>query len=115
MAFPGTYNFNYYRGDTFSFIISPKDAIGNSWDLTNYSAVFTIASSRGPSPTYSYTGTTSINLVDSIITCTIPPATGRSLSSDIAWVYDVQITNGTEIYTVLNGSISSTNDITGAV
>jgi len=115
MSFPGTYNFNYYRGDTFSFIVRPKDASGNAFDLTGYSAIFTIASSRGASPSSSYTGTATVNTVDDIVTCVIPAATGRSLDPDINWVYDVQVTNGTTIYTLLTGSITSTDDITGAV
>lgn len=115
MAFPGTYNFNYYRGDTFSFIIRPKDADGNAWDLTDYTAIFTIASSRGASPTSSYTGTATVNTVDNIVTCVIPAATGRNLTPTTSWVYDVQITDGTLIYTLLTGNISSTDDITGAV
>lgn len=115
MAFPGTYNFNYYRGDTFSFIVRPKDASGAAFDLTSYSAIFTIASSRGASPTYSYTGTATVNATDDIVTCVIPAATGRNLDPDITWVYDVQVTNGATIYTLLTGSITSTDDITGAV
>ena len=50
MAFPGTYNFNYYRGDTFQFIVRPKDANGDQFDLDGYTAGFTIASSRGATP-----------------------------------------------------------------
>lgn len=115
MSFPGTYNFNYYRGDTFSFIVRPKDASGAAFDLTSYSAIFTVASSRGASPTFSYTGTATVNTVDDIVTCTIPAATGRNLDPDISWVYDVQITNGSTIYTLLTGIITSTDDITGAV
>jgi hypothetical protein len=115
MAFPGTYNFNYYRGDTLSFIVRPKDSSGAQFDLAGYTAIFTIASSRGASPTSSYTGTATVNSTDDIVTCVIPAATGRNLNPDISWVYDVQVTNGTTIYTLLTGSITSTNDITGAV
>ena len=115
MSFPGTYNFNYYRGDTFSFIVRPKDASGSLFDLTEYTAIFTIASSRGASPAESYTGTATVNTADSIVTCVIPAATGRSLDPDINWVYDVQITDGTTIYTLLTGNIISVDDITGAV
>lgn len=115
MAFPGTYSFNYYRGDTFSFIVRPKDASGAAFNLAGYSAIFTVASSRGASPASSYTGTATVNTVDSIVTCVIPAATGRNLDPAVAWVYDVQITNGSTIYTLLTGSIVSTDDITGAV
>jgi hypothetical protein len=114
MAFPGTYNFNYYRGDTFEFIIRPKNTSGAAFDLTGYEAIFTIASSRGPDPDQVYTGTTITSDVDDTVTCTITTGVGRSLSPDISWVYDVQITNEIKTFTILTGNITSTDDITGA-
>lgn len=73
MAFPATYDFNYYKGDTFEFRIYPKKNDGTVFDLsafyvpTNFaslpddveldslpahapydSAQFTIADGRGP-------------------------------------------------------------------
>lgn len=114
MSFPGTYSFSYYRGDTFAFIVRPKTSSGAQFDLTGYTAILTISSSRGPSPTTSYAGTAVVNAVDDIVTCTISATVGRNLGPAVSWVYDVQITNGIDIYTILTGSISSTNDITGA-
>jgi len=38
MAFPGTFNFSYYRGDTNQFVIRPKNASGSAFDLTGYTA-----------------------------------------------------------------------------
>ena len=43
MAFPGTYNISYYKGDTLEFKIYPKDSSGASFSLDNYIATFTIA------------------------------------------------------------------------
>lgn len=114
MAFPGTYNFNYYRGDTFDFIVRPKDASGNAFDLDGYTALFTIANFRGPDATSVYEGTAVVNTVDNIVTCTITSGIGRNLLPSIAWVYDVQITNDVNTYTLLNGGITVTDDITGA-
>ena len=114
MAFPGTYNFNYYRGDTFSFIVRPKDSNGDPWNLTGYTAAFTIANKRGTGATQ-YSGTAVINTVDNIVTCTISATTGRNLVTTNSWVYDVQITSGSTIYTLITGTITSTDDITGAV
>lgn len=114
MAFPGTYNFNYYRGDTFSFIIRPKDSSGAAFALSGFTSSFTIANKRGTGATQ-YAGTAVVNTADNIITCTISASTGRNLAPSTTWVYDVQITDGTSIYTVLTGSISSTDDITGAI
>ena len=115
MAFPGTYNFNYYRGDTFEFIIRPKDGSGNEFPLTDYDAEFTIADIRGPEATEQYTGQAVVNTVDNIITCTIDPTAGRSLTPGQLWLYDVEITDGSSIFTLLNGTITVTDDITGAV
>ena len=36
MAFPGTYNINYYKGDTLEFRIYPKTADGSVFDLSPY-------------------------------------------------------------------------------
>ena len=113
MAFPGIYSFNYYRGDTSQFVIRPKVTSGSSFDLTGYTAAFTIANSRGSSGTQTV-ATSIVNATTDIVTCTITPAVGRTLLAG-TYVYDVQITNGVQIYTLLNGIISVTDDITGAV
>ena len=119
MAFPGTYNFNYYRGDTFEFIIRPKGASGDAFPLDGYTAQMFVASGRGPgtveNPTTQYEGTAIVNTVDNIITCSLTPTLGRNLTTDQTWVYDVEITDGSVIYTLLNGNITVTEDITGAV
>ena len=115
MAFPGTYNFNYYRGDTFSFIIRPKDANGGSFPLDAYStAVFTIANKRGDGATFTTTGTATIDTVNDIVTCTIASTTGANLDAGTLYYYDVQISYGSIITTLLTGTITPTDDITGA-
>jgi len=113
MAFPGSYSFSYYRGDTSQFVIRPKTANGGTFDLAGYTAAFTIANQSGPSGTQT-AAVTVVNTTTDIVTCTITPAIGRTLSAG-TYVYDVQITNGTQIYTLLAGLITVTNDITGAV
>jgi hypothetical protein len=119
MAFPGTYNFNYYRGDTFQFIVRPKTDSGASFPLDGYTAILTIADRRGSGATQ-YTSTTPnsltavVNSADDIVTCTIDPVTGRELTAGTTWVYDVQVSNGEFTYTLLTGNITVTDDITGA-
>ena len=113
MAFPGNYSFSYYRGDTSQFVIRPKTANGGTFDLAGYTAAFTIANTPGPTGTQTV-ATATVNATTDIVTCTITPAVGRTLSENF-YVYDVQITDGTQIFTLLNGIISVTNDITGAV
>lgn len=129
MAFPGTYNFDYYRGDTFRFVISPKDSTGAAFDLSPYvsasparDAIFTIASSRGADPTFSITSDGSSDLGAAIdennntITCTITPSGGRELEGGSTYYYDVEIYNGAALrYTLLTGTITVQDDVTGAV
>ena len=129
MAFPGTYNFDYYRGDTFKFVISPKDSTGASFDLSAYKsaspardAVFTIADARGSDRNLVLTSNGSSDLVASIdtgnntITCTITPDGGRNLEGGSTYYYDVEIFNGAALrYTLLTGTITVQDDVTGAV
>ena len=113
MAFPGFYSFSYYRGDTSQFVIRPKVTDGSAFDLTGYTAAFVIADVRGPTGTQTAASAV-VNTTTDIVTCTITPAVGRTLSEE-SYAYDVQITNGTQIYTLLTGVITVTDDITGAV
>ena len=116
MAFPGTYNFNYYRGDTHEFVISPKNSDGTTFQLDSYvgNGAYTIATARGTAGVKT-TAQAIINTTNDTITCTILPAVGRGLSSG-TYVYDVQInSSATNIITILTGSITVTDDITGAV
>ncbi len=125
MAFPGTYNFDYYRGDTFVFTITPKTSTGATFQLDSYSsagAIFSIASSRGNSPTTaidSVADTTKlsavINTSTDIITCTIKPDARTDLVGGSTYYYDVEIFNSAALrYTLLTGEITVTDDVTGA-
>lgn len=117
MAFPGTYNFNYYRGDTYQFVIRPKNANGSTMSLDAYegNAVFTIANRRGNLGTQ-VEATATIDIGNDLVTCTIEPSQGRLLTAGTTYVYDVQIDNGAGIiYTLLTGSITVTDDVSGAV
>jgi hypothetical protein len=114
MAFPGNFNFNYYRGDTNQFVVRPKNASGSAFDLSGYTAIFTIANRRGSTGTQ-YQAQAVVDTNNDLITCTILPGVGRSLAAG-TYVYDIQITTGaSNILTVLTGSITVTDDITGAV
>ena len=112
MAFPGTYNFNYYRGDTAEFVIRPKNSNGTNFDLTGYDAVFTISNRRGPLGVPQIQ-TASVNSETDIVTCNILPNDGRELAAG-TYVYDVEIENGLQIYTLLTGTVTVTDDISGA-
>jgi len=120
MAFPGTYNFNYYRGDTHQFVISPKNSDGTVFQLDDYvpngvnSGIYTIATARGTAGVKT-TAQAVINTTNDTVVCTILPSVGRTLEAG-TYVYDVQInSSSTNIITLLTGTITVTDDITGAI
>jgi hypothetical protein len=116
MAFPGTYNFNYYRGDTFEFKIFPKLQDGTKFDLSNYTAKFTVANRRGTGATAVVTmNNPTISVSEGSIVCTISATNGRGLTSGVPWVYDVEIARTAGVAntaTLLTGSITVTEDVT---
>ena len=116
MAFPGTYNFSYYRGDTNQFVIRPKNADGSAFNLSGYSGEFWIATARGAATSVvQYEAQAVINATSNIVTCTILPGVGEDLAP-ATYVYDVQVTNGASLrYTLLTGSITVTEQVSGAV
>lgn len=119
MAFPGTYNFNYYRGDTFEFVISPKSANGTTFSLDSFTgsgaeANFIIATVRGAAGDQTIASAVVDDVLDTV-TCTISPTVGRDLSAG-SYVYDVEIISTTGIiHTLVTGTITVTDDISGAV
>lgn len=120
MAFPGTYNISYYRGDTLEFRIYPKDSSGASFDLSGYTPLFTIADVAGSNGTQ-LEGYAEIDASNTSILCAIDPTVGNQLEGGTSYVYDVQINNDettlpyNNVYTLLNGRITVTEQVTGAV
>lgn len=115
MAFPGTYNFNYYAGDTYSFIIEPKTSNGAVFDLDGYTAKFAIATARNTEAITLSSDDSELNAdIDAgneFLTCTILPTPGGTLTGS-SYVYDVQIDDGAgTVYTLLTGTITVTQDI----
>ena len=143
MAFPATYDFNYYKGDTFEFRIYPKKNDGTVFDLSQFyvptnfantpddytdtvtpydSAQFTISTVRGSEGTpircfarVSDDGT--------FVQCAIRPAEGNQLVAGTEYVYDVEVkkpagASGSGQYevvqTLLTGKITITDQVTGA-
>lgn len=114
MAFPATYNLNLYSGDTYEFVVVPRNSDGSDFDLTGYQSTMNIAASRG-----AVTKTEVQTVVDEVlntVTCTILPGISAALSPASTYVYDVQISYGTpatssKIFTILTGSISITEDV----
>jgi hypothetical protein len=113
MAFPATYNISYYRGDSYVFILNPKNSDGSTFNLNNYSGYFQIKEARGPSNPAIISGNVSIDTpITGSLTCTIDAEDGEDLDPGI-YVYDVQITktDGTT-YTLVTGTFTVTDDVT---
>lgn len=121
MAFPGTYNISYYKGDTFEFLLNPKDTSGNPFNLTGYdsSAIrFTISNYAGPEKYDGVGGApTKISIpgyvtkVDNTyIKCAITPNNALEMTAGTTYVYDVEISKpGSDydyVYTLLTGNIT---------
>jgi hypothetical protein len=127
MAFPGTFNFSYYKGDTYEFKIYPKDAAGNIFDLSAFTepSRFVISTARGTSGFANQVEAFSAISEDGDhILCTIRPADGINLSANTRYVYDVQVEKPQNVslgeqyplsYTLLTGTIAVTDQIAGAV
>ena len=120
MAFPGTYNFNYYRGDTFEFRVYPKDSAGGTFPLSDYtgngtSTKFTIATSRGATSGI-IEGYAQISNDQTHILCAITPANGALMTPGTPYVYDVEIARSSAtydfVYTLLTGNITVSEQVT---
>ena len=120
MAFPGELNINYYKGDTHEFKIYPQKTDGSIFNLNDYSnATFTIAESRGPESLTNphIIGSAKILGSGTYILCAITPENGEEMDASKTYVYDVQIyspgsNDYDNIFTLLTGSISVTEDVT---
>lgn len=110
MAYPYVYNFNYYIGDTYQFILYPKNEDGTTLDLSGFTASFAIASQRGSSSS-TLILTPEINLNPTRIVCTINSTNGLALTNSI-YLYDIEVSNNTEVYTLLTGQINTQNQVT---
>lgn len=119
MAFPGTYNISYYKGDTYEFRVYPKDSSGNTFSLTSYdndNIIFSISTARGTTPTIEGYAVKSDD--GSYISCAILPANGEEMTAGTTYVYDIEISKTATpydlVYTLMTGTISVTDQVTGA-
>ncbi len=124
MAFPGSYNINYYRGDTLEFRIYPKDANGNTFSLSGYGgAKFWIQTQKGNAGYSSRIECiATISSDSSYVLCVIPPTTsgGLALTAGTTYVYDVEVSKTVSgsynlVHTLLQGQITVTDHVSGTV
>lgn len=135
MAFPGTYNITYYKGDTYEFRIYPKTADGNVYDLSPFvydhdsdettavfdSAVFAFAEVRGGDSATGYHKCFA-KIADNYdyISCAIRPEDSQYLDPTKTYVYDVQVSKPAGagdypvVITLMTGSITVTDQVTSS-
>lgn len=117
MAFPGTYNFSYYRGDTLEFKIYPKNTAGTPFDLTDYDVSFNLATARGLAPEQQVNAYSAVSSDNTHVSCVITPSDGAQLTAGTPYVYDVEIRNLSaadypRVYTILTGDITVVEQVT---
>lgn len=113
MAFPATYDFNYYKGDTFEFRIYPKKNDGTVYDLSGFydsnalyntnaidlvtgsapyeQARFSIAQTRGSADLNVIKCYARISPDSTHVQCAIRPTEGNQLIPGTEYVYDVEV------------------------
>lgn len=116
MAFPGTYNISYYKGDTLEFRVYPKLADGSPYDLTSYTVKFSFSTARGSAGIANYhQASATISNDKTYIQCAIRPDDASHLTAGTTYVYDVEITKSATpysfVHTVLTGNISVTDQV----
>ena len=118
MAFPATYDFNYYRGDTYQFVVRPKNANNSTFPLDAYATgpLFSISNYRGPAKTgidkLTVSCSAEVDTTQDIVTCTITPVSGNKLTAGVPYYYDVQIkTTAGSVLTLITGTITVTDDV----
>lgn len=117
MAFPATYNFNYYRGDTLEFRIFPKDTSGLPFSLEDFSSTFTISTARGSDGVGDQVTAYSAIVDGASILCAIRPQDSLELTTASSYVYDVEIRNTESspyplVYTIMTGAITVEEQVT---
>jgi hypothetical protein len=120
MAFPGTLNINYYKGDTYEFRVYPKDSSGAPFDLSGYSnnnIKFTISTKLGTAGIPDQkNGFVEKSEDGTHILCAITPEIGNDLIPGTSYVYDIEIglpgSLYNKIFTLLAGRISVADQVT---
>ena len=126
MTFPGSYNIDYYKGDTLEFRVYPKDSAGNPFPLSQYTSPsgttrFTIAPRRGAleSGETAVDGYAQISNDQTYILCAITPANGEVLTAGVEYFYDLEIARADatydQVYTLLTGNISVTEQVSPSI
>lgn len=116
MALPVYRNFTYYRGNTYTERLYPKNADGTPMALkdeddVDFLAYFYIDTDRDGNATTA--GTISLDSAASTVTYTITPAVGLTLIAGATYIYEITIKNQAtgETYTLVTGNITVSGNV----
>jgi hypothetical protein len=107
---PGFKSFKVYRGDTFAFRMTLKEGL-LGYNVTSHSFSGEIKE-RGKNTVVSSFGFTIENAASGIVLVTLTAAESVNLIAGKKYVYDIEMTNGSVISTILQGPILVTGDVT---
>jgi len=106
-------NLTIDQGATFSSDVTVKDANGNNFDLSGYTALAKLA--KGFSSTRTRTTmTTTVNSdpTTGIVTLSLTAAQTAALDAPARYVYDLEITSGATVTRVIEGVINVRPNVT---
>jgi hypothetical protein len=110
MTWPYAYNIEYYYGDSFTFVAYPREN-NQPYDLSEKTVACDIATERGNPEAVVVSLNPEINIESSRILCRITPELGLALTAG-PYVYDLEIRNGEDVYTLLTGDVTVQQDVT---
>jgi hypothetical protein len=110
MTWPYTYNITYYYGDSFDLVLYPREN-NISYDLTGKTSLFSVATERGNPEAIVISASPQMSASPSRLICSIAPELGLALTGN-SYVYDIEIRNGNEVYTLLTGDVAVEKDVT---
>ena len=104
-------NLSIDQGATFTSDVTVKDANGNAFDLTGYTARAKLAKGyQSPQTRQDFTTTIS-NATSGVVTLSLT-ATQTTALDDTRYVYDLEIVNGDVVTRVIEGLISVRPQVT---
>tara|TARA_B100000925_G_C22010226_1_gene475900 strand:+ start:5861 stop:6199 length:339 start_codon:yes stop_codon:yes gene_type:complete len=106
-------NLTIDQGATFSSDVTVKDANGNAFDLTGYTAEAKMAKGYNSTRTRtSITSTINADPTTGIVTLSLTATETAALDAPARYVYDLEITSGATVTRVIEGIINIRPNVT---
>ncbi len=110
---PGFKSFKIYRGDTFAFQMTLKTGSSTFLNITNSTFIAQVKE-KGKTAIAATFDVTKEDLLGGVIKVTLSSTESAKLIANKSYVYDVEMTNGTNKTTILTGPILVTADVSSA-